>query len=248
MTTPQRSSKHRADHLRNPRGSIPALDEVALARLLAPFDVSLDSTQMAALGRYWRELAIWTRRLNLVSSGDLPRLATRHIVDAFAVVEPLRQRVGAEPSLETGGACILDLGSGGGLPGIPVAIALRTWPIVLVEQDRRRSNFLRACVRILDTVPLSVVVEDAEKLELPPHGMPAAIVTRAAFPLATLLRVCERLLPPGGWLLAHRSPGSDSETAERAATDSLQFESSLPYELPGEARKREIQIWRRSFT
>ena len=96
-----------------------------------------DAAPDAALAEFQRELARWGERMNLVGSTD-PAALARHVEDALAAV----------PHLAPGSA-VVDLGSGAGLPGLPIAIARRDLRIVLVEIREKRVAFLRDVVRAL---------------------------------------------------------------------------------------------------
>jgi 16S rRNA (guanine527-N7)-methyltransferase len=105
------------------------------------------------LARYEELLKAWAPRLDLVSPGDLPRFRERHIEDSLRLA-PLLDRLPPGP-------CV-DVGSGAGLPGIPLAIAVpdRSWR--LLEPRRRRAAFLEEVVRELD-LDAEVVVATAQQ-------------------------------------------------------------------------------------
>ncbi|MGH2754990.1 MAG: 16S rRNA (guanine(527)-N(7))-methyltransferase RsmG [Actinomycetota bacterium] len=110
----------------------------------------------AALARYEELLRNWAPRLNLVATGDLPRLRERHIDDSLRLA-PLLEELPEGP-------CI-DVGSGAGLPGIPLAIAgsPRGWR--LLEPRRKRAAFLEEVVRELG-LEVEVLALSAEQAAL----------------------------------------------------------------------------------
>lgn len=87
---------------------------------------------------YLKELQDWNRSVRLVSRADSETVLWAHFLDSLALV-PLIQREGP----------LLDVGSGGGFPGIPVKIAKPSLAVHLVESRRRKANFLRHLVRVL---------------------------------------------------------------------------------------------------
>ncbi len=89
------------------------------------------------LAVFGRELARWGSRMNLVGSTD-PAAIARHVADAIAAVPLLSQ-----------GASLVDLGSGAGFPGLPIAIARRDLHVSLVEVREKRVAFLRHVARTL---------------------------------------------------------------------------------------------------
>jgi 16S rRNA (guanine527-N7)-methyltransferase len=92
----------------------------------------------AAIAEYVRELARWGERMNLVGSTDSTAIS-RHVADALEAVPHLSQ-----------GISVVDLGSGAGFPGLPIAIARRDLRVSLVEIREKRIAFLRHIVRMLD--------------------------------------------------------------------------------------------------
>jgi len=103
------------------------------------------------LAEFLRELSRWGERMNLVGSTDAAAMA-RHVEDALA----------AAPHLPPG-AAVVDLGSGAGFPGVPIAIARRDLRVTLVEIREKRVAFLRHVVRTLGLAAevLRVSIEDA---------------------------------------------------------------------------------------
>lgn len=149
------------------------------------------------LGEYAHLLYTWSSRMSLISREDREFLTTRHLVPALRWL-PLM-------------ACLphrslLDFGSGGGLPGIPLKIALpETW-VYLVESRRRRANFLREVVRRLKLVKIEVVnsrLEDWEGVE----GGVDIIASRAVMPALQLGRVARPYLSPHGSMMIHLGEG-----------------------------------------
>ena len=112
-------------------------------------DAALDAT----LAEFLRELARWGDRMNLVGSTN-PTAMSRHVEDSLAAVPHLPK-----------GARVVDLGSGAGFPGLPIAIARRDLRVMLVEIREKRVAFLRHVVRTLE---LDVDVR-RESIEVPPE-------------------------------------------------------------------------------
>ena len=99
--------------------------------------MSLETTSEAALARFVQELTLWGERMNLVGSTD-PAAIARHVSDALAAVPYLEQ-----------GLSVVDLGSGAGFPGLPIAISRRDLRVSLVEIREKRVAFLRHVARAL---------------------------------------------------------------------------------------------------
>jgi 16S rRNA (guanine527-N7)-methyltransferase len=178
-----------------------------LRRGASASSVHLDDSAIANLERYVAELRRWIPRVNLVSRGDFGSLVERHVVDSFA----------AAPVLATtpGDGIIADIGSGAGLPGVPLAIALSPRRFVLVEPRRKRASFLRAVARVLKELSLEVREARLEELgatEL--RGSLAAAVTRASLPTGVFLEGVGPLLASAGLAVAYRGAHATPEPEE----------------------------------
>lgn len=153
-------------------------------------------------------LAKWQRVQNLVSRETLGELWTRHIADSLQVL----------PLLRPNDSRFLDLGSGGGFPAIPLAIALkgRDCRFVLVEPNGRKASFLRAVARDLR---LPVTVEARRSDEIDPAGMaPIDVITSRA--LAPLTELCALIAPffgPETRAILHKGREHVEELAESGA-------------------------------
>jgi 16S rRNA (guanine527-N7)-methyltransferase len=145
-----------------------------------------DPRTQARLGRYLEEVRRWGARTNLVGSTDAGALEA-HLADSLAV----------SPFLEEGQR-VVDLGSGAGFPGVPLAIVRPGLRIVLVEIRERRVHFLRHVVRALD---LGCEVWRRSAFDPPDEGFAAVLVRAFATP-DRALPVAERWARSGGdvWL------------------------------------------------
>jgi 16S rRNA (guanine527-N7)-methyltransferase len=124
----------------------------------------------------------WNGRINLVSSRDLAQLWTRHIADSLQLAAEL-----------PAGAPFVDLGSGGGFPGLVLAIANDS-PVTLIEADQRKASFLREAARATGTTA-TVIARRIEQVELPPTRY---LTARALAPLPRLLDWSARFLTEDG--------------------------------------------------
>jgi len=150
-------------------------------RDLPPADVSRETRERLEV--FAAELTRWSRRINLISKGDLDHLWPRHIEDSLQLA----------PLLSNHDPPAIDLGSGGGFPGLILAIAT-AHEFHLVEADQRKATFLREAAR-LTNAPVTVHASRIEALDLPP----ARVVTaRALAPLPDLLRLATPKLRPDG--------------------------------------------------
>jgi 16S rRNA (guanine527-N7)-methyltransferase len=158
--------------------------------------LALDARQTAQLDRYEDLLAERAVPLGMIAETDLPRLGERHILDAIR----------AAPLIPPAGGRVCDLGSGAGLPGIPVAIARPDAAVTLVEMRRNRAAFLELAVERLQLANVDVHPGRAE--DLPDAGFDVCLA-RAFAPLRPAWETARRLLRPSGVLLYWAGRGAD---------------------------------------
>lgn len=139
----------------------------------------------------------------LIGPREAERIWSRHLVSSAALAEFVPM-----------GAEVADLGSGAGLPGIPLAIARPDLHVTLIEPMLRRVRFLE---EVVATLGLPVTVHRARAQELP-AGSRQFVVVRAVAPLRELLDLALPLLRPGGELLAVKGERAETEIADAGDT------------------------------
>ncbi|WP_182984876.1 16S rRNA (guanine(527)-N(7))-methyltransferase RsmG [Gluconacetobacter aggeris] len=146
-------------------------------------------------------LTRWNGRINLVSPRDLPHLWDRHIADSLQLA-----------SLIPPGARLADLGSGGGFPGLIIAIATDA-DVTLIESDQRKAAFLREAARAAGA-RVTVLARRIEEVDIPPVQV---VTARALAALPQLLEWSSRLLAPDGFCLFLKGRNVDDELTSAAA-------------------------------
>lgn len=145
-------------------------------------------------------LVRWQRRINIVAPSTLPQLWRRHILDSAQLL----------PLLPPGARRLVDLGSGGGFPGLVLAI-LGMPEVHLVEADRRKAAFLREAARVSAAAGVRVHPKRIEELQ----PFPVDVVTaRALAPLPRLLRLAEPFLAAGAIGVFPKGAEVDTELTE----------------------------------
>jgi len=132
----------------------------------------------------------WTEKINLVATSTVPDLWTRHIADSAQLW----------PLLPEGARTWADLGSGGGFPGLVIAVLAAdagTPHVTLIESDQRKCAFLRTAARELGIKP---TILDQRVAAAPPQAADV-VSARALAPLPALLPLVSRHLAPGGTAL-----------------------------------------------
>jgi 16S rRNA (guanine527-N7)-methyltransferase len=169
--------------------------------------LDLSTAQLERLADFERLLEGHAPRLGLISPRDVPRIHRRHIVDSLRAVPVFGERDRR--------AC--DIGSGAGLPGVPLAIALPHCRFVLCEPKRRRAAFLELVVERLQLENAEVVVARAEDL---PPGSAEICTARAFAPLEESWKASWRVLVPGGRLVYFAGEGlANPESAAGALAE-----------------------------
>ena len=136
------------------------VDEKNLLRdSLKKMKIDFDEGQLEDLLKYKDLLMRTNKSVNLIGPADSDAIIKKHILDSLA---PLSSSSGMMPGEE--GARILDIGSGGGLPGIPLAIVLKKAEVVLLEKSRKKSAFLSDVKAGLSLDNLTVLTGRAEEL------------------------------------------------------------------------------------
>ena len=174
-----------------------------LTRGLAALD--LDAAALAPpLLQYLALLDRWNHTYNLTAVRDPREMVTRHLLDSLAM----------HAFVEDG--TLADLGTGPGLPGIPLAIAKPDLQVTLVESNGKKARFLREAARTLGLANARVAESRAEAVDVQVHNGGAAydaITARALDTLAGIIKVGGHLLKPGGKLLAMKGVRPDEEIA-----------------------------------
>jgi 16S rRNA (guanine527-N7)-methyltransferase len=180
-----------------------------LKRLALQLGEPLDAAQLAAFSRYGQLVLRWNQRVNLTSITDWDELQTRLFADSLALA-PFVRRACAEAA----DPCrLIDIGTGAGIPGIPLKLALPRLEVVLVEATGKKVAFLERAIRELGLGGLTVVHARAEALAHDPCYRSAfdVVTARAVAPLPTLLELCLPFCRPGGWGIFPKGTNVESE-------------------------------------
>jgi 16S rRNA (guanine527-N7)-methyltransferase len=193
----------------------------------------LDDGQVGLFRVYAEELLAWNRRINLTTITRPADIAVKHFIDSLPGAKALKP-----------GWRILDLGSGGGFPGIPLKIVRPDLKVTLVDAVRKKVSFQKQVCRQLGLGEVQCVHARIEALGDDPHhkGVYDAVVSRALTDLGALCRLAAPLLGAHGLVIAYRGRsdemGGGGSPLERALADNWHMENH-PYLLPyGEAHRR----------
>ena len=203
-----------------------------LAAGAATLKVALDAAQVARLAAFVALLAKWNRTYNLTAIREAPRMITHHLLDALAVLPHLPSRSGLR---------VLDVGSGGGIPGIPLAIARPDWHFALVDSNHKKVAFMTQAtieLKLANVEAHAVRVED-----FAPSAPFDIVISRAFSDLATFASTSARHLAPEGVLAAMKGVHPDEELHE--VPHDLEVVAKPSLAVPGLDAARHLILMRR---
>ncbi|MBK6790146.1 MAG: 16S rRNA (guanine(527)-N(7))-methyltransferase RsmG [Betaproteobacteria bacterium] len=173
------------------------LDPICAELGLAP-----TSAQTSALSNYLDLLQRWNATYNLTAVRDRAGMVTQHLADCLAIIPPLQRRA-------TQGR-LLDVGSGGGLPGVVIATLLPGWDVTCVDAVAKKIAFVRQVAGSLGLPNLHAEHSRVESLQALPFEL---ITSRAFASLADFTALTRKHLAPGGAWLAMKGRVPDDEMA-----------------------------------
>jgi len=195
---------------------------------LSALGIALDERAIARLLDYVDLLERWNAAYNLTAVRDPSEMVTRHLVDSLAILPYVS------------GATLADLGSGAGLPGIPLAIAAPARETLLVDSNGKKARFRREAVRRLDLEHVRVAESRVEDVA----GTFECITARAFASLADMLRWGGHLLAPGGVWLAMKGRVDAAELD--AVPAGFRVERIVALNVPGLDAERHLVILKES--
>ncbi len=163
----------------------------ALDRGLAQLAFELPGGGRDRLLQYVALLEKWNRTFNLTAIRNPVEMVSHHVLDSLAVAPHLQ--------LPAGGR-LADVGSGAGLPGIPLAIARPDWDVTLNDSNTKKTAFLRQAS--IELRLANVAVHEGRVQEWRPAQLFAAVISRAFAELSEFIAACRHLVAPGGMLVA----------------------------------------------
>ena len=209
--------------------------DTVLSEGLRSLGLSLSREAYAKLRDFVALLSKWNRTYNLTAIREPARMVTHHLLDALSVLPHLPQ---------TEGARVLDVGAGGGVPGIPLAIARPDCNVVLVDSNQKKVVFLTQAVIELSLRNVRAVATRVE--ELATESSFDVIIARAFADLKTFAAVSARHLAPNGKLYAMKGARPEAEIAELPSP--IEVVAVIPLRVPGLDAERHLIVMRNRAT
>ena len=197
---------------------------IALAQGLAELGLDLPADAQGKLLAFRDLLLKWNKTYNLTALRDPEQAISHHLLDSLAILP----HVGPE--------ALLDVGSGGGLPGIPLAIARAELSVRMVDTVQKKTTFLQQAAIQLGLKNVTVDHARIETLS----GQYAQISSRAFAELKLFVELTRHLLAPGGRWLAMKGLRPDDEIAALPAD--IVVEQIIPLHVPGVDAERHLII------
>ncbi len=209
----------------------------ALAEVGHTLALDLTESQLDTLMDYLALLRRWNATYNLTAVRDPAQMLTQHLADCLAVIGPLRQHCAAVSSKR-----VLDVGSGGGLPGIVIAALIPDVQVVCVDTVGKKAAFIRQVAGELAVKNLSAEHARVEQLKAAPFNV---IVSRAFASLGDFTRLTRQHLAPQAVWMAMKGKTPDDEVAQLPADLTVFHVEQLS--VPGLHAERCL-LWIRSQT
>jgi 16S rRNA (guanine527-N7)-methyltransferase len=201
------------------------MNALTLADGLAQLNLSLPPATQQKLLDYVALVQKWNKVYNLTAVREAEKMLTHHLLDSLAVVP----HVAAAKT-------ILDVGSGAGLPGIPLALALPGVHVTLLDSNHKKATFLNQAVIELKLSNATVVCERVEKYQQ--KQIFSVVVSRAFSDLPEFVALAGGLVAPGGTLLAMKGVHPFEEIAQLKG--GFQLSGVTPLAVPGLDAERHL--------
>ncbi|MBU3540488.1 16S rRNA (guanine(527)-N(7))-methyltransferase RsmG [Polynucleobacter sp. UB-Tiil-W10] len=211
------------------------MSEGLLALGIEDLGLQLSPINIADLELFLQEMGRWNQVHNLTAIEGERDSIRLHLIDSIAVLPVLRQFLNS-PSPK-----IADLGSGGGLPAIPIAIIQPEWQLSLIEAIRKKTAFLQHVRGKLKLKNIEVLCERVEDAALQQPAQFDAVISRAFTNLARFLDLSLPFLKPGGLVFAMKARRADDEMKDVCMGD-WRLVADEPLRIPNLAVERRLLV------
>ncbi|MBU3609942.1 16S rRNA (guanine(527)-N(7))-methyltransferase RsmG [Polynucleobacter wuianus] len=211
------------------------MSEGLLALGIEDLGLKLSATNIADLELFLQEMGRWNQVHNLTAIEGEQDSIRLHLIDSIAVLPVLRQFLkGSSPK-------IADLGSGGGLPAIPIAIVQPEWHLSLIEAIRKKTAFLQHVRGKLKLKNIEVLCERVEDAAMQQPAQFDAVISRAFTNLARFLELSLPFLKPDGLVFAMKAKRADDEM-KNVCMENWHLVADEPLHIPNLAVERRLLV------
>ena len=200
--------------------------EAKLAAGIAEMKLDLDEQTQKKLLEYLGKLHKWNKVYNLTAIREPQKMIDHHLLDSLAVLPYIT------------GKRLIDVGSGAGLPGIPLAIAKPDLTVVVLDSNHKKTVFVQqACIE-LGLTNVTVVCDRVENWQ--PEEKFDMVISRAFSDLGEFLRLTRHLVTKGGYQLAMKGLHPYEELAQLPAD--VKVQEVVPLTVPGLNAQRHLVV------
>ena len=212
-----------------------------LTRGACDLGIRLSDEQLSSFETYYRELVEWNQRFNLTAITDREGVQVRHFLDSLSCLKALPQ------GKLSGGTRLIDVGAGGGFPGLPLKIVFPQMHLTLVEATRKKVYFLAHIARLLGMGNVELMHARAEELGQDPAHREQYdwALARAVAKAPTLVEYLLPLVRVGGAIVAQKGEDAAAEVQEAETaivTLGGRVRQLIPVELRGLAETRYLVV------
>ena len=211
------------------------MSEGLLSLGIQELGLELSPANVADLELFLQEMGRWNQVHNLTAIEGEKDSVRLHLIDSIAVLPVLRR------FLKEASPRIADLGSGGGLPAIPIAIVQPEWRLSLIEAIRKKTAFLQHVRGKLKLKNIEVLSERAEDVAVQQPGQYDAVISRAFTNLARFLELSLPFLKPDGLVFAMKAKRADEEMQD-VCMDDWRLVADEPLHIPNLAVERRLLV------
>ena len=197
--------------------------------------LNLSPAKIDDLELFLQEMGRWNQVHNLTAIEGEKNSVRLHLIDSITVLPIMRQFLDQENPK------IADLGSGGGLPAIPIAILQSGWHVTLIEAIRKKTAFLQHVRGKLGLKNIEVLSDRVEMVAKSQPGQFDAVISRAFTNLAHFLELALPLLKPNGLVFAMKAKRADEELQD-VCMDDWRLVADEPLQIPNLAVERRLLV------
>ena len=197
--------------------------------------LNLSPANIVDLELFLQEMGRWNQVHNLTAIEGEKNSVRLHLIDSITVLPVMRRFLGLPKPK------IADLGSGGGLPAIPIAILQPEWHLTLIEAIRKKTAFLQHVRGKLGLRNIQVLSERVEAVAKSQPGQFDAVISRAFTNLAHFLELSLPLLKPNGLVFAMKAKRANEELQD-VCMDDWRLVADEPLEIPNLAVERRLLV------